>query len=143
MSAAFAKLKSALGTALEKIGNTNGHAYPYQDNTGRMLHDYYVATEGEAFFKKKREAVLKQLKDSGILSNEPDAGSEAIVASTEMYDMSLKKSNPASRVDKALFAGALIKLFGAKPDKVEAFLSSVTKEGEPSRTYRAIPKGTA
>jgi len=136
----IAKLRSSLSNALEKIGTTNGHAYTGTSNTAALLHEYWVATEGEGYFKKRRDAALKSLKESGIIEKEPPAGSESIVVTSDYFDLSLKKSNPQQRIDKALFAKALIKLFRATPDKIEAFSEEVTKEGEPSRTYRAIPK---
>ncbi len=137
----IAKLRTSLSNALEMIGHKNGHAYAGNDNTGALLHEYFVATEGEGYFKKRRDVALKTLKESGLIEEEPPAGSESIVLSTKMFDLSLKKSNPSERFDKAALPKVLIKVFKATAKQIETVQSECVKEGEPSRTFRAIPKG--
>lgn len=138
-----AKMRSSLSSALEKIGHTNGHAYQGQDNSGALLHEYYVATEGESFFKKRREVAKAALEEAGMLEKAESvpSGSEEIIAVTKGYDLFLKVANPTQRFDKGLLPKVLINLFKAKPDQIDAVIAQCTKEGEPSRTYKAVPKG--
>lgn len=55
-------LLSEVNKALEKVGTHNGTApLPSQDPADVVMHEYYVATIGEAFFKKRRDNAKKAL----------------------------------------------------------------------------------
>jgi len=139
MSKDAAFLRGELTEALEAVGKDGATKYTGNDKTGGMLHEYYVCTEAEGYFKKRREVALDVIKaefDDGIVSQ----GSEAVLISSTHYDLILKVSNAPQRFDKALLPKALIDVFGATREQIDAIMELVTKDGSPSRSYRAVPK---
>lgn len=138
--------RAAIHAALQRIGNHNGHACPTGgSNNDPALHEYMVATEGEAYFKKRREqardALLKQV-DANVI-NDVVAGviktnikNSVTLVTTSNYTLTLDVSAPSKRLDEAALRNKLQTVHGMKAEEVEKLIDSCKKASAPSKSYK-------
>ncbi len=143
MAGEFAKLRSALHTALNRIGHRNSHACPSTtSNADPAMHELFAAHEGWAHFDKRRKAAIKACTEiAGDAECEKVApGTEQAVLDGDLYSLVIKKNNASMRVDKTLIGSALRKK-GFSEEEVARFLISIMVDTKPATSVRAVPKG--
>lgn len=144
-------VKQALFASLDKVGNTNGHACPQsQDPIVPYLHEYYVATLGESYFKKRRDnakkELNKQLTDVQLskLKKVVDDVSKSRVANTcalvesDHYTLNVDIKNGASYFDVATLKVRLMRDYKMDATEVEALIESCTLRRDPSQSWQVV-----
>ncbi len=137
-----AKMRSALHTALERIGHRNSHACPSGDsNIDPLLHELFVAHEGWSHFDKRRKsAILEATMAAGQAEvDSVSPGTEQSVVEGEHYSLVIKKNNASERVDKTKINNALHRR-GFTEVEVVKFMSEITTATKPATSVRAVPK---
>lgn len=146
-------IKQKVIAALDKIGNTNGHSCPEnQDPAVALLHEYYVSTDGEAYFKKRREMAKKKLEKEvtpvlkkklekavqGVVENEvPDT---CTLTETEPYVLTVEVKNGASFVDMGALKVALMRDHKMNATTVEALIEKCTSRRTPAQSWRVTER---
>lgn len=139
----IAKLRSAIHTALDRIGHRNSHACPPDGtNADPTLHELYVAHEGWSHFDKRRKAAIKACS---VMAGEGEVddvapGTEQSILDATHYSLVVKKNNPAERIDKAKIGTELRKL-GFDEAAVVKFMAAISAETKAATSVRAVPKG--
>lgn len=139
----IAKMRSALHTALERIGHRNSHVCPEGGtNADPTLHELFVAHEGWAHFDKRRKAAIKEcIAVAGEDECEGVApGTEQSVLDGDIYSLVIKKNNAAERVDKTKI-GTVLRKRGWSEAEVLSFMREITATTKPATSVRAVPKG--
>lgn len=147
------QIKAKLFGALDKIGNTNGHASPAsQDPAVPALHEYFVATHGEAYFKKRRDAAKKAL--DGVLSDQQkkkltaavtgvkqnEVADTCTLVETDPYVLSVDVKNGASFLDVQQLKVTLMREHKMDATKVEALIESCTNRRDPSQSWKVVER---
>lgn len=146
-------IKQKLFAVLDKIGNTNGHSCPEsQDPAVPLLHEYFIATDGEAYFKKRREVAKKKLEkelsaplkkklDKHVADvKETEVADTCTLTETEHYVLSVDVKNGASYVDMADLKVMLMREHKMNATAVEALIEKCTKRREPSKGWRVVER---
>lgn len=146
-------IKQKLFAALDKVGKTNGTACPNsQDPAVPLLHEYFVATDGEAYFKKRRDVAKKALEKelSGPLKKklekaiaavrETEVADTCTLIETGPYVLSVDVKNGASFIDMGELKVALMRDHKMNATTVEALFEKCTKRREPSKGWRVIER---
>lgn len=149
----MSKIRTKLFAALDKIGNANGHGVPEsQDPAVPLLHEYYVATHGEAYFKKRREVAKKALENTlspiakkelerAVTSvKETEMASSVTLTETEPYILSVDIKNGASFLDVAALKVTLMREYKMDATKVEALIESCTSRRNPSQGWKVTER---
>jgi len=140
---AIAKMRSALHTALDRVGHRNAHACPVDGtNADPTLHELFVAHEGWAHFDKRRKAAINA-SVAIVGEAERDAvapGTEQSILDGNHYSLVVKKNNPAERIDRTKIGNALHKR-GFTEVEVISFMQEITATTKPATSIRAVPKG--
>lgn len=146
-------IKAKVMAALDKIGNHNGHAAPTsQDPLVPLLHEYYVCTDAESYFKKRREVakkklekeltpahtkaldkVIKGVKDNGV-------GDTALILETDPYFLNVECKNGATYVDLPALKVKLLTEHKMNATVVEALIEGVTLRRDPSQSWRVVER---
>lgn len=147
------QIKAKLFTALDKIGNSNGHAAPAsQDPVVPSLHEYYVATHGEAYFKKRREnakkcfdAILndqqkKRLEKIIAETKTSEVGDSCTLVETDPYVLSVDVKNGASFLDVSLLKVTLMREHKMNATQVEALIEKCTDRRDPSQSWKVVER---
>lgn len=148
----FAKMNSALQTALKQIGNEGEHAAPKsQDPFDAALHEYYVAKMGEKFFKDRAEKALdkamdglgdhekKVIADMVKATKDNGAGESAVIAGGQHYVFDLTTRKGATRLDNTALKNALQVKHGMPGAVVEKLFADCSKSNEPSKMFTVKP----
>lgn len=144
-------VKQALFASLDKVGNTNGHASPQsQDPIVPYLHEYYVTTLGESYFKKRRENAKKELnkrltevqltklkKAADEVAKNQVADTCALVES-DHYMLNVEIKNGASYFDVATLKVRLMRDYKMDATEVEAIIESCTLRRDPSQSWQVV-----
>lgn len=147
MSQAITNVRAALHKALAKLGYANSHMQPAEgsNNHDSLLHELFIASEGESYFKKRREAALDAVKRHLIEYNDgvdeiADAapGTEQIMLRGGHYDLVVKKANPSSRLNKTKIENKLKVDYGLSMAEVLQFMAACSDESKPATTIKAI-----
>lgn len=146
-------VKQKLFAALEKIGNTNGHSCPEnQDPAVASLHEYYVATDGEAYFKKRREnakkklekdlsAPLKKKLDKSVSDvKDSEVANTCTLIETEPYVLSVDIKNGATYLDVPKLKVALMRDYKMNATAVEALIEKCTDRRDPSKSWKVTER---
>lgn len=146
MQSTTQKLRAALYRAFERLGHANSHACPRGTNHEPILHELYVCGEGEAYFKKRRQAALDAVHRHVIALNddvdviaEQLPGTECIVLEGDYYELLVKKAQPSIRLNKTKLISSLRKE-GWSRDEVDEFIAECSDETKPATTIKAIGK---
>lgn len=154
MPSAVALLRSALQKSMARLGYANGHAMPQgASNHDSVLHELFIATEGESYFKKRRDAALKAVKaytvsngngtkrdttnySLGACIEEVGEGTEEVVFSAKLYGLFIKKATPSKRLDKKKLEAVLI-AEGFNQADVLKMIDEASSETKAATTVRA------
>lgn len=140
-------IKDKLFAALEKLGRSNGHSAPSsQDPADDVMHEYFVASTGESYFKKRREQAKAKL-DKLITPEAGDRLAKAIASTkkTEMggslsvmqgehYAFEIDIKNGASYLDTGKLKVELMKRMTAI--EVDSIFERATQRREPSQSWK-------
>lgn len=146
MTQTVAQIRSALRKALSKLGTTNSHALPSGGNNhDAVLHELYVASEIEAYGKKRREEALKAVRNHVIEVNNGvdeiervDPGTEQALIHGVHYSLTVKRSNPSSRLDKTVLQNKLQTDLELDLGAALHFINDCSKTNKAATTIRAI-----
>lgn len=142
-------IKAAVIKALDRIGYHNGHSCPVDEtNHIGFLHEYYVATLGESYFKKRREVAKKNLES--ILNDEAtdtldravkrvtksEIGESVTIEETAVYILSVDLKNGASYLDVPALRVMLMREHKMDATEVEALIEKCTKRRDPSKGWK-------
>lgn len=141
-----ATVRSAVRKALAKIGNTNSHALPPNaNNHDAVLHELYVASEIEAYAKKRREEALKAVRNHVVDVNDGvdeidrvEPGTEQILLNGNHYTLTVKKANPAKRLNAAMVGNRLQTELGLSTGEQLKFMDACSTVSKPATTIRSI-----
>jgi hypothetical protein len=138
--------RAAIHAALQRIGHHNGHACPAgASNNDPALHEYMVATEGEAYFKKRREQarddLIKQCDGKAIdnvVTNvtKTKVKQSAVLLSTSNYTLTLDVAAPSKRLDEAALRNKLQTEHGMSADDVAKLIDACKKPSAPAKSYK-------
>jgi hypothetical protein len=134
------KLKAAIQKALSNIGKTNGTSpLPSRRNISPAMHEFFVAdTLRSAISKRYDEAKEAIIEQTGLdVANFPES-SQAIQASTEHFDLLVKKNASSTTIDKTMLKNALTKRYGA--DTALLIMEEASKPRAGATTISAIIK---
>lgn len=146
-------IKQNATAALEKIGNTGNHACPQsQDPSVPLQHEYYVATLGEAYFKKRREVAksklekslgkvqLKKLEDAVVGVKRDEVADTCTLIEADQYITSVDIKNGASFLDTAQLKVTLMRDHKMKATEVEALIEKCTDRRDPSKSWKVVER---
>lgn len=146
-------IKQKVMGALDKIGRTNGHNVPEsQDPSVPLQHEYYVATLGEAYFKKRRDkaktALEKSINDigkkkldkaiAGVKENE--VADTCTLIESDPFITSVDIKNGASYLDPALLKVTLMREHKMNATQVEALFEKCTGRREPAKSWQVVER---
>ena len=134
-------IRDALFKAMKKLGYANGHKLPVTgNNTDPLLHELYIATQGASYFTARRKKALSDLESNGFLSDLPEPGDSGIVAKGKVYNLLVKVSNPANRLNHGKL---IIKLaeYGISDSDVRKILDGSKTLSAPAKAIEAVSAG--
>lgn len=142
-------IKAAVIKALDRVGYHNGHSCPTSDkNHIGFIHEYHVATIGEAYFKKRRELAKKNLED--IINDDArssldtaikrviktEVGESVTIEEADPYILSVELKNGASFLDVPALKVTLMREHKMSATEVEALIEKCTKRRDPSKGWK-------
>lgn len=137
-TSAQAKLRTSLMKALSKIGHTNGHNIPEgATELDAQLHELYVAGEGKSYFDKRHKSVLEQItgeEDIVSVVTNVAPGTTSTIARGKVYELILKKNQPATRFDKTVLKNELRKA-GVDQLVIDKAMEAATKQSAPAKRF--------
>lgn len=146
-------IKEAVNKALEKIGHHNGHGVPTtQDPMVPLVHEYNVATQGESYFKARREKAKKELtKSLTDVQNEAIAtavketkklgtGKSVSIVETDPYILSVETKKGASFLDTQKLKVELLTKHKMTMTDVDALIERCTGERDPSQSWKVTER---
>lgn len=111
---AVAKIRSAIGTAFDRIGRDKFTSCPTQNNTDPLLHEFYVAAELNSMAKKRYDAAKDKILDDeetglGIeaAAARVNEGSSGTLLLGDAYNLNLRINNGSHEYPHADFVSAL------------------------------------
>lgn len=146
-------LKVKVNTALSKVGTTNGTAPEVsQDPLDALAHEYNVASQGESYFKARREKAKTDMMTSvlipstqGILDaalkdvKRTEQGGTTRLATSKHHVISVMLKNGATYLDDTALKNDLMRLL--KPEQVNTLFAKHTKRREPSQSWVVTESG--
>jgi len=146
-------IKAKLFAALEKLGKQNGHSAPTsQDMAVGKLHEYYVSSHGEAYFKKRRELAKKELDkfltqiqqkkimDTVVSVKRTEVADTCTIIETDPYIFSVDVKNGASFLDTGALKVALMRDHKMNATEVEALIEKCTSRRDPSQSWKVTER---
>lgn len=146
----FSEMRSKLMGALSRIGLNNGHACPQtMSNIDPILHEYIVATDGESFFKKRRDAAKEALMSvtnnadlndamADVIKNDaPTSG--VVLAVGGAYKCVADVKRPVEALNKVKLRRLLINDAKLSATAVDALFERATDVRKPAVTYKVVP----
>ena len=140
-------IKDKLFAALEKIGKSNGHSTPSsQDPADSAMHEYFVASLGESYFKKRRENAKKGLDKligpeaaerlaKAILGvKKSELGTSIGVLDGEHYGFTIELKNGASFLDTKALKVELMKRMTSI--EVDTIFDRCSDRREPAQSWK-------
>lgn len=144
------KMRSALRTALDRIGRNNGHAMPdgVGSNFDRLLHEQFIASEAASYFDKRRKTATEEVMgaidttalDATITRVASSMMSEdLIIADGAVYQFLGTIVSPSKRLDKTKLRNELSKIMST--DEADALLDLCSTTTKPPTRLKVLPKG--
>jgi hypothetical protein len=147
------QIKAHIFNAMDMIGKSDKHQTPAsQDPMTPLLHEYFVATHGEAYFKKRREAAKKvldkhlseqqkeKLMNAVVEVKQNEVGDTCTLVETDAYVFSVEVKNGASFVDMGVLKNTLMKQYRLTATEVEALIEKATDRREPSQSWKVTER---
>jgi len=137
-------MRAKLHRALDKVGKTNGHACPATtSNIDPVLHELYVTTECEAYFKTRSAAAksaalgLSDTLDDAVQSViDMDIGTSVTLVSGDLYTLTADISKPANRLDQRALRSWLQVECGLSQADVDHAFTECTNKNAPAKRIK-------
>lgn len=144
----IAKMRSALRSALDRVGRNNGHAMPADvgTNVDRLMHELFVASEGYSHFDKRRKRANEELMeaiDTSALDaavtrvTDSDITEDVVVATSGVYTMTATVVKGSSRLDATKLRNELSKHL--TPAVLDACFEASSTKTNPPKRIKVIP----
>lgn len=139
---------SSLQKMFKKLGRTDGHGPPSGGaNIDPTLHYFMVDSAAYAYFKKQRDATMKDMMK--LINNESvtaaiervkkaNQGETLIVANGKFYALNLTLRTPVGRLDATKLRSELMKA-GLTAEAVDACFEKASVPGEPAKVWSVAP----
>lgn len=143
-------LRAKLRKSMDNIGRNNGHACPdTKSNVDPVLHELYVAAEGQAYFKVRfDEAKAAALEVGEGLDKAVEgviamgAGTSVTLAEGDVYTLTADISKPAARLDQTKLRNLLQTEYGLTKANVDTAFAKCSTSNKPATKIRVASRHT-
>lgn len=151
MSHDTAMLRAKVRKAMDKIGNTNGQTCPpSQHNHDPLMHELFVAAEGQSFFKKRYDDAKKKVFEAALTKKELTditkrvtdtmAGESITPIVGEVYSLSIEVCRPAASVDETALRNYMRTDLCLSPEVVDAAFKHAAKYARPAKRVKVTAR---
>ena len=146
-------LLSEVNKALDRVGSQSGSAPEHsQDSSDEVMHEYFVSTIGESYFKKRREIAKKSLNkivtleaeyrlDAAVdITKETESGSTIQVMDGENFSLSVEIKNGATFLNMNKLRNAIMKACALNITEVDALVEGAKERRDPTQSWKVSTK---